>query len=98
MTHPQLRVFGYSEAAMYLRGTPAPDVRAVISIHGAREFGVEAQVDHRLDLAFDDVEVAVPGDVMSLQRVTSRKRWAEQNGLREVPPDASDVAALISFA
>ena len=56
MAHPQLAVYGYSEAAMFLCGTPKPNVTGIIAIHGGREYGVEAEVPHRLDLAFDDVE------------------------------------------
>jgi len=40
---PQLAIFGYSEAAMFLRSSPQPDITAIISIHGSREFGVEAR-------------------------------------------------------
>jgi predicted protein tyrosine phosphatase len=98
MPKPQLAIFGYSEAAMFLRGTPRPDVAAIISIHGAREFGVESDVARRLDLTFDDVEVPAAGDVEVTQRVMSRRRWAEQNGLTEVPPAWSDAAAIIDFA
>jgi predicted protein tyrosine phosphatase len=98
MTHPTLAVFGYSEAAMYLRGTPKPNVDAIISIHGAREFGVGADVAQRLDLAFDDVEVAAADDLVAMQRVLSRKRWAEQNGLSEVAPVRKDAEAIIDFA
>jgi predicted protein tyrosine phosphatase len=93
-----LTIFGYSEAAMFLRCTPRPDVTAIISIHGPREFGVEADVARRLDLTFDDVEVASAVDVEAVQRAMSRKRWAEQNGLTEVPPTRADVAAIIDFA
>lgn len=98
MPHPRLSIFGYSEAAMCLRGTARPDVSAIISIHGAREFGVEADVPHRLDLAFDDVEVVTEGDVESMQRAMNRRRWAEQNGLTEVAPTRADAAAIIDFA
>jgi predicted protein tyrosine phosphatase len=98
MTHPQLAVFGYSEAAMFIRGTPKPDVTGIISIHGGREFGVEAEVPRRLDLTFDDVEVAAPDDMMAMQRAMSRKRWAEQNGLTEVAPVRADAEAIIRFA
>ena len=59
MRHPRLVILGYSEAGMFLRGTPAPNVAGIISIHGDREFRVEADVPHRLDLVFDDVEVPV---------------------------------------
>jgi predicted protein tyrosine phosphatase len=97
MTHPQLAVFGYSEVAMFLRGKPRPNVAGIISIHGGREYGVEADVPRRLDLRFDDVEVAFPDDVMAMQRAMSRKRWAEQNGLTEVAPVA-DAAAVVEFA
>ncbi len=83
---------------MFLRGTPKPDVTAIISIHGAREFAVEADAAHRLDLRFDDVDVAAADDVMSMQRAVSRKRWAEQNGLVELAPVESDATAIIEFA
>ncbi|HEY2587983.1 MAG TPA: hypothetical protein VGI81_19725 [Tepidisphaeraceae bacterium] len=98
MKHPQLAIFGYSEAAMFLRGTSPPPVGAIVSIHGRREFGVESDVPRRLDLAFDDVEIAVADDVMAMQRAMSRKRWAEQNGLIEVAPVAADAEAIVKFA
>jgi predicted protein tyrosine phosphatase len=98
MTHPQLAVLGYSEAAMYLRGSPKPNVTGIISIHGAREFGVEANVSRRLDLTFDDVEVAAPDDMLAMQWAMSRKRWAEQNGLSEVAPARADAEAIVRFA
>src|SRR5687767_3393467 len=98
MTHPQLAVFGYSEAAMFLRGTPTPNVGAIISIHGGREFGVEADVTRRLDLAFDDVEPAAPDDLVAMQRAMARKRWCAQNGLTEVAPVPADAAAVMEFA
>src|ERR1051325_362015 len=98
MPHPSLAIFGYSEAAMFLRRAPAPEISAIISIHGAREFGVAAEVAHRLDLNFDDVEVPTKDDVLSIQRTMSRKRWAEQNGLVEVPPTVADTQAIVDFA
>jgi hypothetical protein len=42
MNHPSLTIMGYSEAAMFLEGKPRPNVAWIISIHGSREFGVEA--------------------------------------------------------
>jgi predicted protein tyrosine phosphatase len=98
MNHPPLAIFGYSEAAMFLRRTPKPHISAIISIHGRREFGVEADVPHRLDLTFDDVEVVPPDDRVALQRAMNRKQWAEQNGLVEIAPTSSDAAAIIEFA
>ena len=97
MSHPQLAIFGYSEAAMFLRRTTRP-VTAIISIHGHREFGVDADTAHRLDLTFDDVEDPPADDLVAVQRAMSRKRWAEQNGLTEVPPTRADAAKLIEFA
>ena len=55
--HPPILALGYSQAAMLLRRSDAGNVQAILSICGAREFGVEANVAQRLDLKFDDVEV-----------------------------------------
>jgi predicted protein tyrosine phosphatase len=97
--HPRLVILGYSEAAMFVRGSAGASVTAIISIHGVREFGVVHPVGHRLDLSFDDVEaVSDANDVMAMQRAMSRRRWAEQNGLVEVPPTRSDVQRIIEFA
>jgi predicted protein tyrosine phosphatase len=96
--HPNLLMLGYSEAAMFLQNVSAPDVVAIISIHGRREFGVEANVEPRLDLTFDDVEVPQSDDVMSDLRATSRKRWAAENGLVERAPTVVDAASIIHFA
>jgi predicted protein tyrosine phosphatase len=98
MTDRELVILGYSEAAMFLRSSSPTDIAAIISIHGAREFGVEADVTHRLDLTFDDVDVPAADDLLGMQKMWSRKRWAEGNGLREVPPVAADAAAIIDFA
>ena len=95
---PALVILGYSEAAMFVRGRPGLALAGLVSIHGRREFGVEAEAGRRLDLVFDDVEVPEPGDVFALQRAMSRRRWAEQNGLAEVPPGSADAAAVIEFA
>jgi predicted protein tyrosine phosphatase len=96
--YPALAVLGYSEAGMFLRARPEPEVSAVISIHGKREFGVELECEQRLDLAFDDVEVVRPGDLEALERQMMRRRWNEQNGLVEVAPTKEDAAAIVEFA
>lgn len=83
---------------MFPRGSSGADVAAVVSVHGRREFGVEADVPRRLDLAFDDADVPVPGDVTALHLSLVRRRWREQNGLIEVPPGPADAAAIIAFA
>jgi predicted protein tyrosine phosphatase len=99
MHHPPLVILGYSEAAMFLRDTVRPKVSAVLSIHGRREFGVEVDVAQRLDLSFDDVEVVHDvNDMAALRRAISRRRWAQQQGLVEVPPTPADAAAIIRFA
>jgi predicted protein tyrosine phosphatase len=55
-------------------------------------------VANRLDLAFDDVEVAAAGDTEAALRAWGRRRWAAENGLVEVAPSAADVADIVRFA
>lgn len=98
MPPPTPVILGYSEAAMFLRRSPAPGVTAVLSIHGPREHAVEFTASHRLDLTFDDAEVPAPGNADAQLRQWTRRRWAEQNGLNEVPPTTADAAAIIQFA
>src|SRR4051812_47669709 len=98
MNESSLIILGYSEAAMFLRGRSARDVAAIISIHAPGEYGVQATVAHRLDLEFDDADVPPPDDPFAMQKTFSRRRWAEENGLREVPPSSADAAQIIEFA
>jgi predicted protein tyrosine phosphatase len=96
--HPDLAVFGYSQAAMYLARTPAPNVTAIVSIHGRREFAVpSAPGVPRLDLSFDDVDVPAPDDDVGQIRAAARRRWAAEVGLTETPPTRADAAAIIHF-
>jgi predicted protein tyrosine phosphatase len=83
---------------MFLRGTSGADVAAIISIHGRREFGVEAEVPRRLDLAFDDVEAPRPDDGVGVLRAASLRRWGELNGLVQVAPVRADAEAIARFA
>ena len=83
---------------MLLRAQRAPRVSTIISIHGKREFGLELECEHRLDLCFDDVEVVRPGDLEAMERAMMRRRWNEQNGLVEVAPRKEDAAAIVQFA
>ena len=83
---------------MFLRAQPAPEISAVISIHGRREFGVELECEYRLDLHFDDVEVVRAGDLEAMERAMMRRRWNEQNGLVEVAPTKEDAEAIVKFA
>lgn len=98
MAYPQLVILGYSEAAMFMRQSPPPKIGAIISIHGCREFGVEASCPHRLDLLFNDVDVPAENDIIALQRHISRQHSSAQNGLIEVAPTSSDAASIIEFA
>lgn len=83
---------------MLLRRPDRGNVAAIISICGAREFAVEAEVARRLDLQFDDVEVASLNDLESMLRVRARMKWAEQNGQSLKPPTVDDAQAIIEFA
>src|SRR3954471_14863459 len=99
MPRPALAIFGYSQAAMFLARSPWPDVTAVISIHGPREFGVETRELPSLDLHFEGVEVAAPeGYPVARLRQRSRKRWTRKIGLTETPPTAADARAIMDFA
>jgi len=98
-SHPALAVFGYSQAAMFLARTPPPNVTAVLSIHGRREFAVpSAPGVRRLDLCFDDVDVPETDDDVGRLRAAARRRWAAEVGLSERPPTPADAAAVIDFA
>ena len=96
--HPRLTILGYSEAAMFIRQTPPTEISGIISIHGSREFAVECNCIHRLDLVFDDTESPTTNDVASLQRELRQRRWNEQNNRIENAPSLSDAAAIIEFA
>jgi predicted protein tyrosine phosphatase len=97
--HPDLAVLGYSHAAMYLARTPPPNVTAIVSIHGRREFAVaSAPGVPRLDLSFDDVDVPGIDDDVAQLRAAARRRWAAEIGLTETPPTPADAAAIIDFA
>ena len=86
------------EAAMFIRQTPPTEISGIISIHGSREFAVECNCIHRLDLVFDDTESPTTNDVASLQRELRQRRWNEQNNRIENAPSLSDAAAIIEFA
>lgn len=98
VVHPDLIVLGYSEAAMFLQRRPPPNVMAILSIHGQREYGVDYDPPLRLDLSFDDVDVSSDTDPVAVWRTQSRRRWSEQNGRIEKPPTPADAAAIIQFA
>ena len=86
MDDPQIVVLGYSEAAMLLRKLDRALLAGIISIHGAREFGVEAPGVRRLDLTFDDVDVPVAGDHVAEYHARQTRQAREGLGLNEVPP------------
>jgi predicted protein tyrosine phosphatase len=97
--HPGLAVLGYSPAAMYLARTPPPNVTAIVTIHGRREFAVPSAAGvPRLDLSFDDVDVPPPDDDVAQIRSAARRRWAAEIGLSETAPTPADAAGIIDFA
>jgi predicted protein tyrosine phosphatase len=97
-THPPIAIFGYSEAAMFLRRKPRQPIAGLISIHGPRESAVEFTACDRLDLIFDDIEPSTATDLIALQKEVSRRRWNEQNNLTEIAPAPFHVSAIIEFA
>lgn len=96
--YPSIVALGYSEAAMVRARPDAGDVRAVISIHGRREFPIEAHVRHRLVLQFDDEDVPDATDPLAVYRSHVRLKWAAEQGLDLRPPSAEDAAAITDFA
>ncbi len=99
MTHPPLLILGYSEAGMLLRKPGAVDVRAIISIHGQREYAVETGgVPHRLVLRFDDTEAPSTTDPIHAARVRLRQREAAKVGLTLTPPTIDHARSIIDFA
>lgn len=98
--HPRVLILGYAEAAMLLRRhESAGDVRAILAIHGRREFPVETDgVPHSLVLRFDDTEAPSATDPLHAARVRIRQRDAADNGLILVPPTLDHARAIIQFA
>jgi predicted protein tyrosine phosphatase len=97
-SHPSIIVLGYSEAGMLLLRPDAARVKAIISIHGKHEYGVECDVAHRLDLNFDDVEAPDHSDPISAYHTILRNRWDAEHGLTRRPPTVDDALAIIDFA
>ena len=84
---------------MFLRAGSAASVKAVISIHGAREFGVEAPAGiHRLDLEFDDFEEGEPGDEVAFYRAHAQRKWAAETGRPVAAPTLNHARAIVEFA
>ena len=97
--HPDILAMGFSEAGMLLRSAVGERVRAVIAIHGHREFAVEAPGRRVLDLSFDDFE---PGDSdvpVALWRFAFalQQRKAEERGLKLTAPTVKDAELIIEF-
>ncbi len=96
--HPGVVALGFSEAAMYLRAAAGESVKAIISIHGEREFGVEGQVPSRLDLFFDDVAAPDPADPIACYHARMRSAADVENGLIRTPPSVEDARKILQFA
>lgn len=99
MTHPPVLVLGYAEAGMLLRKPSTVDVRAIIAIHGQREYPVEVDgVSHSLVIQFDDTEVPSATDPIEAYAVRSRQRKAADVGLTLTPPTLDHARSIIAFA
>ena len=99
MIHPSILVLGYSEASMLLRKPGTVNVRAIIAIHGQREFPVETRdVPHSLILQFDDTEAPSRTDPIHAARIRLRQREAAEMGLRLTPPAVEHASSIIDFA
>lgn len=99
MSHPLVLILGYSEAAMLLRKPGTVDVRAIIAIHGQREYPVETEgVAHSLVLRFDDSEAPRQTDPIHAARIRVRKREAADYGLDLSPPTMEHARKIIDFA
>lgn len=96
---PSVLILGYSEAAMYLKQPEAARVRAILSIHGPREFPVETQAaQHSLVLQFDDSEAPDESDLEQRARLGIRRREAAAVGLTLNPPTEEHARAIVEFA
>jgi len=97
LSHPPILALGYSEAAMFLRTPAGATVRALISIHGANEHGVEAEMP-RLDLTFDDIAAPDPADIVASYQARMRQQADAENGVFRRPPTPEDAEKIIRFA
>ena len=73
-------------------------VGAIVSIHGAREFGVEAAGVKRLDLEFDDCDVVESGNLVERSAARERLQQEAENGRVLRPVGLEDVRKLVDFA
>ena len=99
MKHPKVLIPGCSAAAMLLRKSAAVDLRAIIAIHGQREFPVETDsVANSLVLRFDDSEAPSQTDPIHAARIRVHRREAAEFGLRLSPPTVNHARSIIDFA
>jgi predicted protein tyrosine phosphatase len=97
--HPEILVFGYSEASMRLRHGVAPKVEAIVSIQGQRDPCIDcAGITHSLVLRFDDVDAPDPSDPMSIARFRVQQRRMADVGLTIRPPTIDHARLIIEFA
>lgn len=96
---PSILILGYSEADAVLRSTSRPDVRAILSIHGHREFPVDRHgVARHLVLEFDDCNAPDASDPFAQARHRIRQREADEIGLRMQPPTIVHTQQIVDFA
>jgi len=97
--HASVLVLGYSEASMLLKRPDSAKVRAIIAIHGLREYPVAVHdVTHSLILQFDDTEAPSSSDPIHAARIRFRQRRAADDGLVVVPPSVEHARRIIDFA
>lgn len=99
MADPKVLILGYSEAAMFLAQSPRPRVDAVLSIHGRREYAIDAAgVPNVRVLQFDDTELPDKSESFAEARAAIRRREAAAIGLVLCPPNESHAKAILEFA
>ncbi len=99
MKHPNVLILGYSEAGMLLRKPGESDVRAIISIHGQREYAVECDnIPHQLVLQFNDTEAPRDDDPIQAARIQYRQREAMNSDAALTPPTMDHARSIIDFA
>jgi predicted protein tyrosine phosphatase len=99
MKHPQILVLGYSEAGMLLKNPGDTNVRAIISIHGQREYAIDYdELPYRLVLQFDDTEAPRDDDPIQVARTQFRQREAMDSSAMLTPPTMNHAKSIIDFA
>lgn len=96
--HPPILVFGYSEAAMFLRSRSS-EIGGIISICGKFEPRLDVNCDAcHLDLEFDDADEVDMTDPDRALQAWARQKYAKEMGRPVTPPRFDDAESIIDFA